>query len=130
MKSTLLVALISLLSLFFSGCGVLLKTEEDLYLPGGALADKVEGPAVLATATAESIGVMFPVGKTSQAQVRAALGTPSFVTQSSDGTSLDMFSYQYTQFRAQRIRSASLSVTYDANRIVKETTFSANDTTY
>lgn len=112
------------LVLTLSGC--VTYSEESLYSPGGALADKAEGPVLLSTATAESINAMFPAGKATQGQVQAALSRPQNVSQSSDGTTVEIYSYTFTSYKAQRVDSSTLSVVYDPQRIVKETRLMQN----
>ncbi len=54
----------AVLVLTLTGC--VTHSEESRYNPGGALADKAEGPVLLSTATPESINTMVPAGKATQ----------------------------------------------------------------
>jgi outer membrane protein assembly factor BamE (lipoprotein component of BamABCDE complex) len=125
MKKTFIAAIaVVFLSLSLTGCAVMFD-EEDLYRPGGSLADKVEGPTILATATPESVAAMFPAG-TAQVRVQQALGSPTTTIQNADGTVSESYTYTFTQYKAQRVTYNSLTVTYDKARKVKTTAFSAH----
>lgn len=108
--------------LFSAGCVPMYDTEASLYAPGGALADKNEGPQILATATDASVAAMFPKG-TPQSQVMQALGNP-MSTSISDGIAVQMFSHSFTAYQAKYIQTESLFVEYDKKATVAKLTFS------
>ncbi len=45
---------------------------------------------------------------------------PRNVSQSSEGTPVEVYSYTFTSYEAQRVESSTLSVVYDPQRDVKE----------
>ncbi len=108
--------------LFSAGCVPMMYDEASLYAPGGALADKNEGPQVLATATDASVAVMFPKG-TPQSQVMQVLGNP-MTTSVSDGIVVQTFSHSFTAYQAQYVQIESLTVQYDKKGTVSKLTFS------
>jgi len=97
-------------------------SEADLYAPGGALADKREGPELLATATDSSLSAMFPKGVATQAQVMQALGVPGATSSTSDGTSVQVFTHSYTAYQARYVQIESLAVEYDHKGTVSKLT--------
>jgi outer membrane protein assembly factor BamE (lipoprotein component of BamABCDE complex) len=96
-------------------------SEAAMYSPGGQLADKQEGPVILASATDSSLAAMFPKG-TNKAQVMQALGNPASSSTVSDGTSVQMFNHSFTSYRMKSLQAETLIVEYDrANTVTKLT---------
>jgi hypothetical protein len=97
--------------------------EQNLYAPGGALADKDEGSMVLASANETSLNAMFPKG-TSKAAVMQGLGNPMSSTTSSDGTSSQVFSHTFTSYSRKTVQMQMATMTYDKSGNLDKVTFS------
>lgn len=120
----------SVIAIAFAAAGILLSgCMPDFYAPGAALADKHEGPMMLATATSESIAAMFPKG-TTKAQVVQVLGAPHTSTNSSDGSSTHLFSHNFTSYERKFVQVQTLVVEYDSGGAVQKTTLSNSNSSW
>ena len=104
-------------------------SEAAMYAPGGQLADKHEGAMILASATDASIAAMFPKG-TNKAQVMQALGNPTSSSTVSDGTSVQVFSHNFTSYRMKTVQLETLVVEYDRASTVSKLTLSKSTNTW
>lgn len=103
--------------------------EQNMYAPGGALADKNEGPAILASATDASLAAMFPKG-TQKAAVMQLLGNPMSSSTASDGTSTQMFSHTFTSYARKFVEMQMLMVEYDTKGEVSKVTLTKTNNTW
>lgn len=103
--------------------------EAAMYSPGGALADKHTGPILLASSTDASLDAMFPKG-TAKSQVLQVLGNPASSSSSSDGTSNQIFSHNFTSYRMKSVQIETLIVEYDRANTVQKLTFSKSTSTW
>jgi hypothetical protein len=125
-KKALLMSLA--LTAVLSGC-YSLNPYAGLYAPGGELADKHEGPLLLADITDESINAMFPKG-TQKAQVMQVLGTPGYSSSSTDGLSLQTFTHIFTSYERETVDVQSVTVEYDATGAVAKLTLSRSNNSW
>jgi hypothetical protein len=111
MNKFVVVALLSS-GLLMSGCVPTYYSEASLYAPGGALADKHDGPQLLASVDANSIKAMFPAG-TPRDRLAQALGTAMTNTSNSDGTTSQVFMHSFTSYSRKFVETEILNVVYD-----------------
>jgi outer membrane protein assembly factor BamE (lipoprotein component of BamABCDE complex) len=95
------------------------------YEPGGALADKHEGPMILANATQEQMLALVPVGMTKE-KVIELLGAPASVSQASDGSSVSAYRHTFTSSRQQFVKLEFLTITFGADKKVSKVDASVN----
>lgn len=100
--------------------------EQNMYAPGGALADKNEGPAILASATDASLAAMFPKG-TQKAVVMQALGNPGTSSTSTGGKSTQMFTHNFTSYARKTVEMQMLMVEYDEKDTVSKLTLTKSN---
>ncbi|HEY4135285.1 MAG TPA: hypothetical protein VGO34_08720 [Alphaproteobacteria bacterium] len=129
MKKLLILAALIAAGTLLAACVPYGYSEANLYNPGGALADKHTGPQILASSTDVSLSAMFPKG-TSKAQVMQALGNPSSTSTTSDGTSNQVYSHNFTSYRMQTVQVETLVVEYDRSNAVSKLTFSKNNSSW
>lgn len=103
--------------------------ESAMYAPGGALADKHTGPMLLASSTDASLAATFPTG-TPKAQVMQALGVPTSTSTTSDGTSAQVFSHNFTSYRMKSVQISTLVVEYDRAEKVSKLTLQKSNSTW
>jgi outer membrane protein assembly factor BamE (lipoprotein component of BamABCDE complex) len=115
------------LSGMVSGCIPLYAGyEQNMYAPGGTLADKNEGPAILASATDASLAAMFPKG-TKKAVVMQTLGNPQTSSTSTGGKSTQLFTHTFTSYARQVVDMQMLMVEYDENDAVSKLTLTRSN---
>ena len=95
-----------------SGCVPSYYSEASLYSPGGALADKHDGPQLLASVDANSVNAMFPAG-TPRDRLAQALGAAMTNTSNSDGTASQVFVHSFTSYSRKFVETEILNVVYD-----------------
>ncbi|PWC86562.1 hypothetical protein TSH100_12395 [Azospirillum sp. TSH100] len=126
---------LAFVALFVSGVAVsacvppTMYDEQAMYRPGGALADKQSGPAVLANINDAAVNAMFPKG-TQKSTVMQSLGVPMSTSTSSDGTSTQTYMYSLTSYQRKIVQSNVLTVKYDRNNAVETLTLSASNNTW
>ncbi|HUG57089.1 MAG TPA: hypothetical protein VL002_02500 [Candidimonas sp.] len=103
--------------------------EQNMYAPGGALADKNEGPAILASATDSSLNAMFPKG-TQKTVVMQALGNPGSSSTSTDGKSTQSFTHSFTSYARKLVEMQILTVEYDKKGGVSNMTLTKSSNTW
>jgi len=103
--------------------------EQNMYAPGGALADKQEGPAILASSTDASLNAMFPKG-TQKTVVMQALGNPMTSSTSTDGKSSQVYMHTFTSYSRKMVNTNMLTVEYDKNGGVSNLTLSKSNSTW
>ena len=103
--------------------------EQNLYAPGGTLADKNEGPAILASATDSSLAAMFPKG-TPKTAVMQVLGNPVTSSTSTDGKSTQSFSHSFTSYARKLVEMQILTVEYDKSGGVSNMTLTRSSNTW
>lgn len=103
--------------------------EQNMYAPGGALADKHEGSMVLASVTETSLNAMFPAG-TPKANVMQSLGNPMSSSSSSDGTSSQVYSHTFTSYARKVVEMQTAVMEYDKAGLVKKITYSNTTSTW
>ena len=130
MKKTIALAVLAASFITVAGCvPVPMYDEQSMYSPGGALADKHQGPMVLSGATEATVNAMFPKG-TQKAQVMQVLGAPTTNSTSSDGTSSQMYSHSFTSYRRKQVQSEALMVQYDKNNAVSALTLTTSNNSW
>jgi hypothetical protein len=118
-----MIALVGSLSLAVGGCIPYYGGyEQNLYAPGGALADKHEGSMQLASATEASLNTMFPKG-TPKANVMQGLGNPMSSSTSSDGSSSQVYTHSFTSYSRQTVDMQTAVMEYDKNGLLSKLTF-------
>jgi hypothetical protein len=100
-----------------------------MYSPGGALADKHDGPMILASANEATIAAMFPTG-TTRDRVLQTLGAPATSVSNSDGTTAQSFMHTFTSYAQRYVKTEILVVTYDSAGVIKSTSLSASKNTW
>lgn len=128
MKKIVTVAALLLGGLVLNGC-VYPDPTYGMYSPGGALADKSEGPVILSSADDNMIKTMFPTG-TGRDRVMQSLGVPKTTSSNSDGTTVQIFSHTFTSYQRKFVQVNMLTVTYDAESKVKSTSLSKSNSTW
>ncbi len=103
--------------------------EQNMYAPGGALADKNEGPAILASATDASLAAMFPKG-TQKTAVMQVLGNPMTSSTSTDGKSTQSFTHSFTSYARKLVEMQILTVEYDKKGGVSNMTLTKSSNTW
>ena len=112
------VALLSS-GLLLGACVPSYYSEANLYAPGGALADKHEGPQLLGSVDANSIKAMFPIG-TPRDRLAQTLGNAMTNTSNSDGTTSQVFMHSFTSYSRKFVETEILSVVYDDKALVSK----------
>lgn len=121
---------ISATAIMLSGCvPYYAGMEQNMYAPGGALADKNEGAMALASATESSLNTMFPKG-TSKAVVMQTLGNPVSSSTSSDGTSVQVFSHTFTSYARKTVQMQMATMEYDKSGTLSKLTFTNTTNTW
>ncbi|MCW2237694.1 hypothetical protein [Azospirillum canadense] len=126
------IALVALAASFIAVAGcvpVPMYDEQSMYNPGGALADKHQGPMVLSGASEATVNAMFPKG-TPKSQVMQVLGAPTTNSSSSEGTSSQLYSHTFTSYRRKQVQSEALMVQYDKNNTVSALNFSTSNSSW
>jgi|SRR5690606_20536739 hypothetical protein len=102
---------------------------QNMYAPGGQLADKNEGPMLLASATDASLAAMFPKG-TNKTAVMQVLGNPLTSSTSSDGKSTQSFTHTFTSYARKLVDMQILTVEYDKQGGVANLTLTKSSNTW
>ncbi|MGB3289120.1 MAG: hypothetical protein WBA83_07600 [Burkholderiaceae bacterium] len=102
---------------------------QNMYAPGGQLADKNEGPMLLASATDASLAAMFPKG-TSKTAVMQVLGNPLTSSTSSGGKSTQTFTHTFTSYARKLVEMQMLTVEYDSQGMVSGLTLTKSSNTW
>ncbi|WP_428247272.1 hypothetical protein [Ferrovibrio sp.] len=127
-KKFVTVSAVLLCGLVLNGC-VYPDPTYNMYAPGGALADKSEGPVILASADDNMLKTMFPVG-TGRDRVMQSLGVPKTTSSNSDGTTVQIFSHTFTSYQRKVVQMNMLTVTYDPEGKVKSTALTKTNSTW
>lgn len=128
MKKIVTVTALLLGGLVLNGC-VYPDPTYGMYSPGGALADKSEGPVILSSADDNMIKTMFPAG-TGRDRVMQSLGVPKTTSSNSDGTTVQIYSHTFTSYQRKFVQVNMLTVTYDTESKVKSTSLSKSNSTW
>lgn len=128
MKKFVTVSAVLLCGLVLNGC-VYPDPTYNMYAPGGALADKSEGPMILASADDNMLKSMFPIG-TGRDRVMQSLGVPKTTASNSDGTTVQVFSHTFTSYQRKVVQMSMLTVTYDPEGKVKSTALTKTNSTW
>ncbi len=128
MKKIVTVGTLLLGGFVLNGC-VYPDPTYNMYAPGGALADKSEGPAILASADDNLLKTMFPAG-TGRDRVMQLLGVPMSTSSNSDGTTVQIFSHNFTSYQRKIVQINMLTVTYDPEGKVKSTSLTKTNSTW
>lgn len=127
-KKIVTVTALLLGGLVLNGC-VYPDPTYGMYSPGGALADKSEGPVILSSADDNMIKTMFPAG-TGRDRVMQSLGVPKTTSSNSDGTTVQIYSHTFTSYQRKFVQVNMLTVTYDTESKVKSTSLSKSNSTW
>ncbi len=127
-KKIAMVAALLVGGLVLNGC-VYPDPTYGMYSPGGALADKSEGPVILSSADDNMINTMFPAG-TGRERVMQSLGVPKTTSSNSDGTTIQVYSHTFTSYQRKFVQVNMLTVTYDPQGRVKSTSLSKSNSTW
>ncbi|SIS36899.1 Outer membrane protein assembly factor BamE, lipoprotein component of the BamABCDE complex [Insolitispirillum peregrinum] len=117
------------LALATSGCMPYDPYYANPYAAGGALADKDEGPAMLANVDETSIKALIPVG-TPKERVVQMLGAPLSTSALSNGKTAHVYSHTFTSYSRRFVDMQMLNVEYDASGKVSTTTLTKTHSTF